>query len=72
MPRNKMKTDWAFVLNLLCVGAISFMVFYTGKYIDMQAKRIDRLELEMESVMSAVFPPREKPKAEVTWEDKEE
>jgi len=67
-----MKTDWSFVVTLLSIGALCWFMVFTGMYIDKQAKRIDKLELEMESVMSAVFPPREKPKAEVTWEDKEE
>jgi len=67
-----MKTDWSFIITLLSIGSLCWFMVFTGMYIDKQAKRIDRLELEMESVMSAVFPPREKPKAEVTWEDKEE
>lgn len=67
-----MKTDWSFIITLLSIGSLCWFMVFTGMYIDKQAKRIDRLELEMESVISAVFPPREKPKAEVTWEDKEE
>jgi len=67
-----MKTDWSFIITLLSIGSLCWFMVFTGMYIDKQTKRIDRLELEMESVISAVFPPREKPKAEVTWEDKEE
>lgn len=61
-----MKTDWGFVFELLCIGTLSIMLLYTGKYIDMQAKRVDRLELEMQSLIS-----RKEIEAEVTWHDKE-
>ena len=62
-----MKTDWGFVFELLCIGALSIMLLYTGQYIDVQAKRIDKLELEMESVII-----RKEIVGEVTWHDKEE
>ena len=61
-----MKTDWSFVFELLCIGTLSIMLLYMAKYIDMQAKRIDRLELEMESVISR------KQVGGVTWEGKED
>jgi hypothetical protein len=60
-----MKTDWSFVFELLCIGTLSIMLLYMAKYIDMQAKRIDKLELEMESVVSR------KELGGVTWHDKE-
>ena len=64
------KTDWSFVITLLSIGALCWFMVFTGMYIDKQAKRIDKLELEMESVMGVVSP-LEKPKAGVTWHDKQ-
>lgn len=61
-----MKTDWSFVIELLCIGLLSVTMLVTGQYVDMQAKRIDRLELEMESVISR------KQVGGVTWEGKED
>jgi len=43
---SPIKTDWHFVVTLLCIGVLGIAMCYIGKYIDMQAKRIDRLELE--------------------------
>ena len=43
---NKIKTDWGLVINLLCIGAIGCMMCFIGYYIDIQAKRIDYLEIE--------------------------
>jgi CDP-diglyceride synthetase len=43
---SKLKTDWGFVINLLCVGVLGCMMCYIAVYIDMQAKRIDYLEIE--------------------------
>ena len=54
------------MFELLCIGTLSIMLLYMAKYIDMQAKRIDRLELEMESVISR------KQVGGVTWEGKED
>ena len=44
--KSKRKTDWGFVINLLCIGALGCMSCFIGSYIDMQAKRIDYLEVE--------------------------
>ncbi len=43
---SKEKTDWGFVINLLCIGALGCMSCFIGSYIDMQAQRIDYLEIE--------------------------
>ena len=61
-----MKTDWSFVVTLLSIGALCWFMVFTGMYIDKQAKRIDKLELEMESVIS-----RKEIEGGVTWHDKE-
>ena len=62
-----MKTDWGFVFELLCIGLLLITMLYMSQYIDMQAKRIDKLELEMESVIS-----RKEIEGGTTWHDKEE
>ena len=43
---SKVKTNWGLVINLLCIGVLGCMVCFIGYYIDMQAKRIDYLEIE--------------------------
>lgn len=43
---SKKKTNWSRVINLLCICVLSCMMGFIVNYIDMQAKRIDYLEIE--------------------------
>lgn len=63
---NKEKTDWGFVVTLLCIGLVGCTICYMGKYVNMLAERIDRLELEIISLTGS-----KQQKAEVRWHDKE-
>ncbi len=73
---SKEKTDWGFVTVLLCIGAILITMCYIGKYIDMQAQRIDYLEVENirhNEALSILLPSikKEEVKGGVYWHDKE-
>ena len=73
---SKKKTDWGFVVNLLCICAIGCMMGFIGNYIDMQAKRIDYLEIENIKHREALYvllpSTKEEPvKAGTTWHGKE-
>lgn len=72
---SKEKTDWGFVINLLCIGAISCTVCYIGKYIDIQSQRIDYLEIESikhREALHVLLPStKQEVKAGTNWHDKE-
>lgn len=55
---SRIKTDWYFVVNLLCIGMLGIAMCYMCKYINMQAERIDRLELESIEREVALLPQR--------------
>ena len=73
--RSKKKTNWEFVITLMCVAALGSMMCYVGKYIDMQAQRIDYLEIEnlkhSEALHILLPSAREEVKAGVSWHDME-
>lgn len=55
---SPIKTDWYFVINLLCIGMLGIVMCYIGRYIDVQAERIDRLERESIERETALLPQR--------------
>ena len=73
---SKLKTDWGFVVTLLCIGVLGIMMSYIGSYIDIQAKRIDYLEIENikhREALHVLLPStkEEEVKAGTMWHDKE-
>ena len=63
---SKEKTDWGFVINLMCIGALLWMICFIGIQFERQSIRIDRLELEIISLTGS-----KQQKAEVKWHDKD-
>jgi hypothetical protein len=72
---SKVKTNWGLVINLLCIGVLGCMVCFIGYYIDMQAKRIDYLEIEnikhREALHVLIPSTKQEVKAGTNWHDKE-
>jgi hypothetical protein len=62
----KIKTDWNFVATLCCIGLFGILLCGMARWIDVQAQRIDTLELEMISLKG----PATVKKAEVYWHGK--
>ena len=72
---SKVKTNWGLVINLLCIGVLGCMVCFIGYYIDMQAKRIDYLEIEnikhREALQVLLPSTKEEVRVGVSWHGKE-
>ena len=73
---SKKKTNWSRVINLLCICVLSCMMGFIVNYIDMQAKRIDYLEIENikhRGALHVLLPSikEEEVKAGTMWHDKE-
>ena len=75
---SKIKTDWSFIVNLLCIGALGWVMCFIGHYIDIQARRIDYLEIENIKHREALYillpstkEKEEEVKAGTSWHDKE-
>tara|TARA_R110000772_G_scaffold264405_1_gene384919 strand:+ start:45 stop:269 length:225 start_codon:yes stop_codon:yes gene_type:complete len=71
---TKEKTDWGFVVNLLCIGALGWLMCYIGIYVDIQAQRIDYLEIESIKHKEALYillpSTKKEVKAGTMWHDK--
>ena len=72
---SKLKTDWGFVVTLLCIGVLGIMMSYIGSYINIQSERIDYLEIEqmkLREQMGVLLPSTvDKVRAGTTWIDKD-
>ena len=76
MKTFNITTDWGLVINLLCIGAIGCMMCFIGHYIDIQARRIDYLEIENIKHREALYillpsTKEEEVKAGTSWHDME-
>ena len=72
---SKEKTDWMWVVQMLMLGALGIAMLYVGKYVDMQAKRIDYLEIENikhQQALDILLPStKEEVRASTDWPGKE-
>jgi len=67
---SSIKTDWNFVMNLICIGLIGITMCMIGKYVNIQAERIDLLELDHIIPASHHHHDEDDVKPGVTWKGK--
>ena len=69
---SSIKTDWSFVVNLLCIGLLGLAVCALGNYINIQAERISLLEVDHIIPASHHHHRDDAVKPGVTWKGKED